>query len=81
MFSAIRGCCEIIEPICLKAVTDNLDKCLEQITQGFQHVSDKLEEVPVAISFAFPGPADYANGIIGDLPNFICFRCGLALGP
>ena len=81
VFSAIRGCREIIEPICLKAVTDSLDKCLEQITQGFQLVSDKLEEVPVAISFAFPGPADYANGIIGDLPNFSCFRGGVALGP
>lgn len=36
---------------------------------------------PVAISFAFPGPADYENGIIGDLPNFPAFRDGIPLGP
>lgn len=81
VFSAIRGCREIIEPICLKAITDNLDKCLELIAQGFQCVLEKLDNAPVAISFAFPGPADYANGIIGDLPNFGCFRGGVALGP
>ena len=40
-----------------------------------------LPEPPVAISFAFPGPADYKNGIIGDLPNFPAFRGGVALGP
>jgi glucokinase len=44
-------------------------------------VKDKLAEEPVAISFAFPGPADYASGIIGDLPNFPCFRGGVAMGP
>lgn len=37
---------------------------------------------PAAISFAFPGPADYPNGIIGGwLPNFPSFRDGVALGP
>ena len=36
----------------------------------------------MAISFAFPGPADYKNGIIGGyLPNFPSFRDGVALGP
>lgn len=40
----------------------------------------QLENEPVAISFAFPGPADYKNGVIGDLPNFPVFRGGVALG-
>jgi glucokinase len=35
----------------------------------------------VAISFAFPGPADYPAGIIGDLGNLPAFRGGVALGP
>ncbi len=36
----------------------------------------------MAISFAFPGPADYPNGIVGGyLPNFPSFRDGVALGP
>jgi glucokinase len=34
----------------------------------------------VAISFAFPGPADYSSGIIGDLGNLPAFRGGVALG-
>ena len=38
-------------------------------------------EEPVAISFAFPGPADYEHGVIGDLPNFPAFCGGVALGP
>ena len=42
----------------------------------------RIEEKPAAISFAFPGPADYRNGIIGGyLPNFPSFRDGVALGP
>ena len=36
---------------------------------------------PVAISFAFPGPADYPAGIIGDMSNMPAFRGGVALGP
>ena len=52
------------------------------MVEGFQRVIDKLDEKPVAISFAFPGPADYPNGIIGGyLPNFPSFRDGVALGP
>ncbi len=48
----------------------------------FQAVIDRLSRKPVAISFAFPGPADYPNGIIGGyLPNFPSFREGVALGP
>ena len=35
----------------------------------------------MAISFAFPGPADYPGGIIGDLGNLPGFRGGVALGP
>jgi glucokinase len=35
----------------------------------------------VAISFAFPGPADYPAGIIGNTPNLVAFRGGVALGP
>ena len=52
------------------------------MVKGFQTVIDMLDEKPSAISFAFPGPADYPNGIIGGyLPNFPSFRDGVALGP
>ena len=52
------------------------------MVRGFLEVIARLDEKPVAISFAFPGPADYPNGIIGGyLPNFPSFRDGVALGP
>ena len=82
IFSAMRGCREIIAPVRMKAVTDDLRKCLETLVGGFREVLSKLETVPVAISFAFPGPADYRNGVIGHLPNFPAFSGGgVALGP
>ena len=58
-----------------------MDACLRVLLQGFSQVKEALTEEPVAISFAFPGPADYEAGIIGDLPNFPSFRGGVALGP
>lgn len=81
VFTAIRGCREVVEPVRLNAVTDNVDECLAVLMHGFRMVEAALEERPVAISFAFPGPADYEAGIIGDLPNFPCFRGGVAMGP
>ena len=81
VFSAIRGGKEIVSPVTLSAASNSLDVCLNHITEGFNTIRAVLPEAPVAISFAFPGPADYAAGIIGDLPNFPSFRGGVALGP
>lgn len=82
VFSALQNGLEIINPIVLAANSADLDKCLKTIIAGFEQVKDALlPKVPVAISFAFPGPADYKNGIISDLPNFPSFRGGIALGP
>ncbi|MEN6324328.1 MAG: ROK family protein [Proteiniphilum sp.] len=81
VFSAIRGNEEVVEPFHMPAYPDDLQKCLDSLIFGFQQVMKKIDGHPVAISFAFPGPADYENGIIGDLPNFPAFRGGVALGP
>lgn len=81
VFSAIRANQQVVTPVSLQAVPDNLDRCFGVLIQGFERVAAQLSEKPVAISFAFPGPADYARGIIGDLPNFPAFRGGVALGP
>jgi len=59
----------------------DLAQCLATLKDGFARVRALCSAPPVAISFAFPGPADYAAGIIGDLPNFPAFRGGVALGP
>jgi predicted NBD/HSP70 family sugar kinase len=72
----------IVEPIKRPSNAHDLDLCLKTMVEGFREVRDKLDRQPVAISFAFPGPADYPNGIIGGyLPNFPSFREGVALGP
>ena len=81
VFSAIKGGNEIVEPIQKLSNADNLKICLKTIIDGFQEVWNLLTENPVAISFAFPGPADYKKGIIGDLANLPAFRGGIALGP
>ena len=81
VFSAIAGGEEIAGPFTLPSVPTHIDGCLKNLTKGFRHICDLLPEPPAAISFAFPGPADYQAGIIGDLPNFPAFRGGVALGP
>ena len=81
VFGAMKAGEFIIDPVSVPAQSHDLDLCLQNMVNGFQQVFDKLEEKPVAISFAFPGPADYPNGIIGGyLPNFPSFRDGVALG-
>lgn len=78
----MKGCEYITEPITYPSNAHDLDLCLDTMVSGFREVIDSLDEKPVAISFAFPGPADYPNGIIGGfLPNFPSFREGVALGP
>jgi len=81
VFSAIRSGENIVEPITLPSNGDDLEKSLANMVDGFSRVKKELKEEPVAISFAFPGPADYPNGIIGDLVNLPAYRGGVALGP
>lgn len=80
-FSAMRGGKPITETVSLPSNGDDLTKCLANIVEGFTRVKALCPDPPSAISFAFPGPADYPNGIIGDLGNLPGFRGGVALGP
>jgi glucokinase len=80
-FSAMRGNRAVTETVAMSSNGDNLKKCLANIIAGFTEVKKKCPKPPVAISFAFPGPADYPAGIIGDLGNLPGFRGGVALGP
>ena len=82
VFGAMQAGEFIVEPLSLPSQAHDLDKCLQTLVNGFSQIFGKLDKKPVAISFAFPGPADYPNGIIGGyLPNFPSFRDGVALGP
>lgn len=80
-FAATRGGKPITETVVLPSNGDDLAKCTANLIDGFTQVKAACPEPPVAISFAFPGPADYPMGIIGDLPNLPAFRGGVALGP
>ncbi|MBR2428896.1 MAG: ROK family protein [Alistipes sp.] len=82
VFTAMADGKPIGETLTLPSSAHDLDLCLKTLVSGFEQIISTLPEKPVAISFAFPGPADYRNGIIGGyLPNFPSFRDGVALGP
>jgi len=80
-FCAMRSGVAVTEIIALPSNGGNLERCLANIVEGFSCVKAKCPAPPAAISFAFPGPADYPRGIIGDLGNLPCFRGGTPLGP
>ncbi|TLX71176.1 ROK family protein [Labilibacter sediminis] len=80
VFNAIQKGRSVTESIKTPSFGHDLPKCLKTIINGFEKVISNLDAKPVAISFAFPGPADYPNGIIGDLANLSGFRGGVALG-
>ncbi|HTJ00508.1 MAG TPA: ROK family protein [Dongiaceae bacterium] len=80
-FSAIRGNKPVTETVAMPSNGDNLKQCLANIVEGFTRIKKACPAAPAAISFAFPGPADYPAGIIGDLGNLPGFRGGIALGP
>jgi glucokinase len=80
-FSARRGRSRVTEIVTLPSQGHDLAPCLAGLIEGFARIRSACPEPPVAISFSFPGPADYPAGIIGDLPNLPAFRGGVALGP
>lgn len=79
VFSAIAGNREVAGPLHFPSVPDDLPSMLSTLVCGFETLRRELPAPPVAVSFAFPGPADYENGVIGDLPNFPAFRGGVPL--
>lgn len=93
VFSAVQGEREIVHPVTIPSAAATLEEFLQKLMTGFRRVRDQVLvragsrggmlsfAEPVAISFAFPGPADYERGIIGDLENLPVFRGGVALGP
>ncbi len=80
-FSAMQAGRPCAETFVLPTCGDDLARCFENLVAGFETARQRCPAPPVALSFAFPGPADYPNGIIGDLPNLPAFRGGVPLGP
>ena len=80
-FSAIRADELLVGPIEIPSEADHLERCLGNLVRGFETVKQSLPDAPVAISFAFPGPADYPAGIVANIGNLPAFRGGVPLGP
>lgn len=57
---------------------NDLDKCLKIIVNGFKELLRQIKRAD-AISFSFPGPADYENGVIYNEGNLSAFSGGVAL--
>jgi len=80
VFSAMQGNKPVTAGFSLPSSGNQLDRSLENIIGGFRRVLAALPAPPVAISFAFPAPADYRNGIILRPVNLPAYR-NVALGP
>jgi glucokinase len=81
-FDAMQGGRSLLDaPHTVPSRGDDLERSLAQITEGFTTVHASTGRRAVALSLAFPGPADYRRGIIGDLPNLPGYRGGVPLGP
>ncbi|MCF0199935.1 MAG: ROK family protein [Bacteroidales bacterium] len=78
-FSAMKDAMELFEPFTIPVSGNSLNEILGKIILGFHQVEERCGLKPTAISFCFPGPADYPNGIIGDLENLPAFKGGIPL--
>ena len=78
-FSAVQAAREIIEPFTIPSAAPTLEDVLQKIINGFHECETRCGSKASAISFCFPGPADYPNGIIGDLENLPSFKGGVPL--
>lgn len=79
VFSAVQNNQILQEKVNLPAPSENLDDFIQKIFRGFSLLQEKTGTKADAISFCFPGPADYDAGIIGDLENLPFFRGGVPL--
>ena len=80
-FSAMRSGAPVGESVTLPAEPHDLDASLRNMVAGFQALTDQIGHAPAAISFAFPGPADYPNGVIFNVGNLPAYRGGVPVGP
>ena len=80
VFGAMAGNQPVAPPLTLSARADDLEASLRTMVDGFERIRASSPRPPVAISFAFPGPCDYARGIVVAPPNLTAYR-NVALGP
>lgn len=79
VFVAMQNGKKIGESVRLPSEARDLDKSIANIKLGFSTLIKNLGVKPAAISFAFPGPADYPKGIIYNMGNLPAYAGGVAL--
>jgi glucokinase len=79
VFNAINSTFKVIATEILPAQSKNIDEFIAKVIKGFELINNDIDNKATAISFCFPGPADYEKGIIGDLENLRFFRGGVPL--
>ena len=79
VFNAVQNGVILNSTFSLPAKSKSLKNLLEKILQGFREINQRTGNNAAAISFCFPGPADFEKGIIGDLQNLPFFRGGVPL--
>lgn len=80
VFSAMQANRPVVESFALPSHAGDLDVSLATLVEGFTRARAACPAPPVAISFAFPAPADYFNGIIVGPRNLPAYK-DVALGP
>ena len=80
VFSAMQANRPVVESFSLPSNADHLERSLGTMIEGFTRVQAQVPTAARAISFAFPAPADYFNGIIVGPRNLPAYR-DVALGP
>lgn len=80
VFVAMQGGKQIGESVRLPSEAKDLDKSVANMKAGFHQLIKNIGCQPAAISFAFPGPADYPKGVIYNVGNLPAFAGGVALG-
>lgn len=79
VFSAIEGGRVLDQTLTLPSQSDSLETFFLKLKEGFSGLEKKLGVHAAALSFCFPGPADYEAGIIGKLENMPFFTDGIPL--
>ncbi len=79
VFSLVENGKIFPETVNLPTASESLNEFLKKIFHGFETLQNGSGRNFTAISFSFPGPADYEAGIIGDLQNLPFFRGGVPL--
>lgn len=78
-FAALRGGRPLGDAVTLPAEANDLDASLRNLAAGFDAVTPAGSE-PAAISFAFPGPANYEQGVIENVGNLPAYSGQVPLG-